>query len=339
MAIHSFAAGSDESRSVDAAIAAAKLTWEARFEPLFLERRDSLGGIEALGTHRALTRSDTGGVLGVHGGAYEPVQIRPAFGAAQQLVDAGLATITRAGSLDGGRKVTMELALAGDIPVTRKVGDVLRQTLTFSNSFDGTSPVVQAYTAWRLACLNGMTRPERSNMFRGRHTRGVHAALEQWRVEFGERRAALEATAERFRAFSRKKLNDKALVAYVREVLSEGAGANEETVVRGVDRIVELAHEAPGADPGTLWGGVNAITYWATHERGRSDDARAVANLFGNGLALAERATAVALEVFDHLPSAEAARAAHDNHATAGALFGSLLGKPARIPSEQADAE
>jgi hypothetical protein len=145
-----------------------------------------------------------------------------------------------------------------------------------------------------------------------------------------------KAMAERFRAFTRRKLDDKALVRYVRETLQEGAGSNPDVVVRGVDRIVELAHKAPGATPGNLWGGLNAVTYWASHERGRSEDARQNALLFGNGSQLIQRAAEVAAVFADELPLniVQQSRVAASNTATAGALFGDLLGKPARISSE-----
>jgi hypothetical protein len=147
-----------------------------------------------------------------------------------------------------------------------------------------------------------------------------------------------DALAADFQRLLGKKLNDRALTSYVREVLSPGAGANDETIVRGVDRIVQLAHEAPGAQPGTMWGGLNAVTYWATHERGRSENTRMDALLFGNGGQLIERATAVAFELAPHLPSAEMGRAASNAHATASMEFGSLLGRRSAV-LDQADAE
>ncbi len=314
-----------EARNVRTALEHEGMTWTADFQPLFIESAESLGGIEKVDSHRALVRSDNRGVLGVHGGQYSPVQIGEAFDAVQPLLDSGDARITRCGSLQGGKKVFVEATLeqaTGEV----KLGDVVRTKLVFRTSFDGTSPVDVAYVRERLACFNGMTSLARSALFRGRHTKGVHAELAKWRAEFAASKADLDAQLAQWRGMTRRRVNERSLKAYVREVLSPGAGANEDTVVRGVDRIVELAHVAPGADPGTLWGAVNAVTYWATHERGRSDDARETAVLFGTGGELIERATAVALQVVENLPMIELARESYANHATARAEFAALLG-------------
>lgn len=179
-----------------------------------------------------------------------------------------------------------------------------------------------------------MMAAARSMVFKARHTKGVHDALAAARVEFHAQRAALKADAEKLYELTRRRLGDKNLVRYVREVLAEGAGNDPNIEVRGVDRIVELAHTAPGAAPGTLWGGLNAVTYWASHERGRSDDARTTALMFGQGGALIERATAVAYAYAEKLPLAELGRACVENHATAKAEFDSLLGRPYVSPTE-----
>jgi phage/plasmid-like protein (TIGR03299 family) len=319
-----FAADSLEARNVQAAIKAGGFDFTPVFKPLFLENEASLGGIEAVGSHRALVRSDNGRLLGIHGGQYTPLADGDGFAGIQPLLDAGDARIIDAYSLAGGAKTVIE-AEVGESRVPVKVGDEIRLKISFTNSHDGSSPATWAYNVERLVCLNGMTARERIAGGRARHTAGIHRALDAWRLEFEAQRARMAETAGVFRAMASRKLNDRALVAFVRETLSEGAGADDKIVVRGVDRIVELAHEAPGADPGTLWGGLNAVTYWATHERGRSDDARLTANVFGTGGQLIERATAVATALVEHLPMNDIGRQSYANHATARSEFERLL--------------
>lgn len=334
-----FAIDSNEARDVSAALTAARMNWTVGFKPLLVETADGFGTAE-VASHRALVRSDNSAVVGVHGRAYTPVQNDAAFrGSLQPLLDSGLLRIVSADSWAGGSKVAITARVAGsERAITRKVGDVIGLDLTFSNSHDGSSEVSAKYGAVRLVCLNGMTAMAVSSMLRGRHTKGVHAKIEAWRLEIAEQLGLHDRTAEIFQAMAARRLSDRALTAYVRETLSEGAGADSTIVVRGVERIIELAHEAPGADPGSLWGGLNAVTYWATHERGRSDDSRAVRNLFGDGAALVARATAVATELVEHLPMLQLGRESFANHATAASEFGALLGRPARIPSEQPSA-
>lgn len=335
-----FEPGSTESTSVRAALAASDLAFETELRPVYLENADALGGIEPIEGQHAVVRTDTGACFGIVGDQFEPVQNDAALGWIQPIVDAGEARIISAGYVQGGRRVYIQAQLTGsEVDVTP--GDTVFASVNFSTGHDGSLTVGAGYSARRVVCQNTMAMMIRSLALKLRHTKGVHEALEAARVEFHEQRQGIRTTAEKFRAFSKRKLSDKLLVSYIRETLKEGAGADPDILVREVDRIVELAHEAPGATPGTLWGGLNAVTYWASHERGRTEDARQNALLFGNGGQLIQRAVDVAAVYADQLPLdiVQQAKVARDNSATAGALFGGLLGRPARIASEQADAE
>lgn len=327
MSFHSttFAPGSEESINVRAALATARMDWTTELKPVYIENADALGGIEAIDGSFAVTRSDNGCVFGVVGSQFTDVQNDAAMGPIQPLLDSGEATLISAGWVQGGRRVYVQAQLR-DGTVDVMPGDAVFASANFATGHDGTLQVSLGYSATRVVCQNTMAAMIRSLAWRARHTSGVHAKLEEMAIEFGAHREGLKKQAETFRAFSKRKLSDRNLVRYVREVLSEGAADNEDTVVRGVERIVELAHEAPGATPGTLWGGLNAVTYWATHERGRSEDARKNALMFGTGAQLIQRASEVAVQFAEHLPSNELARAAYSNHATARAEFELLLG-------------
>lgn len=318
---------SDAARYVEAALAAAGLAWAAEKRPLFIEDPESLGGLRPVESHVAVTRADTGAVLGVVGQAFEVVQQAAAFAWVQPLLDAGDARLVSAGHLAGGRKVYLQAELS-DSAVEVAAGDELRAFVNFHNAHDGSLSVGAGYTRVRVVCQNTMMAAARSMVFKARHTSGVHAALDAARVEFHAQREALKTSAADMARLTRKKLNDRNLAHYVREVLAEGAGSDESIPVRGVDRIVELAHTAPGATPGSLWGGLNAVTYFASHERGRSENARAESLMFGQGGQLVERALEVAYAYAEQLPDLAAGRAAYENHATAKAEFDALLGRP-----------
>lgn len=325
--------GSHESRNVAAAVAHSALDYTVSTRPVFIESPDAIGGIEALSGHRNVYRTDTGRSFGVMGSGYTVVQNGAGLNWAQPLIDAGEATIIRAGYTDGGAKtfITAEVT-NGRAEVQR--GDVVRLLVTFYNSHDGSSCAGVKISAERLACNNGMCLLEALKSVKARHTGGVLLQLERARTELETARRALQGLAEKSEPLTRRRMSRSNLVRYVREVLSPGAGNDADIVVRNVDAIVRAANEAPGAEPGTLWGAVNGVTYWATHERGRSDNSRVNANMFGQGQALIDRAFDVAFQSIEHLPLIELAREAYSNHATAAAAFGDLLGRPARIPSE-----
>jgi len=332
-----FAPGSDQSRNVLAALDAAKINFTPVLAPVFIEDADSLGGIRAVEGRFACKHPATGRIFDVVGSGYEPVGASEALNWIQPLVDAGQAEIISAGSTGGGARVYVQARLTdSEVDVVR--GDSIFASVNFATGHDGTLPACAGNSSVRVVCQNTMAAMARSLLFRARHTRNVRDILDKAAVAFAEQRKLTRDQADSFRRMAKRKLDDKALVKFVRETLAPGAGADPEMIVRGVDRIVELAHEAPGATPGTLWGGLNAVTYWATHERGRSDDARMDANLFGKGTQLIGRAIEVATVFAEHLPLNELARESYANHATAAAELGLLLGKPARLPFEQEQA-
>lgn len=320
-----FSEGSIESTDVNAALAAAKLQFKVGAKPIFIEDESSLGGIRQVDGQRAIVRLDNSQVFAVMSDGYTIVQNDAGLAPIQEVIDAGEARIISAGYVGGGRKVYIQAQITGaQADVTP--GDSIFQSVVFANGHDGSLACSFGYTQIRVVCQNTMMGAARSASFRAKHTAGVHRALSAAKAEFTEQRQAVRLAAERFRELTKRKLSDKNLVRYVRETLAPGAGNDDQIKVKGVDRIIQLAHEAPGAEPGTMWGGLNAVTYWATHERGRSENARRESLMFGQGGALIDRATEVAFQYADKLPLNDLARECYANSATASAEFSALLG-------------
>ena len=61
------------------------------------------------------------------------------------------------------------------------------------------------------------------------------------------------------------------------DVFKDGDHTNGPVHPTTVKRLMEYMQTAPGQDlPGrnmTLWGAINAVTYWIDHEKGRTPDA------------------------------------------------------------------
>lgn len=330
-----FEPGSDESRHVGSALSKARLNWGTKLKPVLFEGGEF--GVSELADRFVVVRDDTNEPLDVVGSSFTDVRNDAAMGPIQPLLDSGEARLISAGYTGNGRHVYVQAELTGsNVEITR--GDSMLTTINFATGHDGTLQTSAGFSRARVVCWNTMQAMIKSLAWRSRHTSGTHDRLREFALELHAQRQANEEAADLFRQLTRKKLNDRALTAYVREVLSPGAGSDAERVVRNVDRIVELANDAPGATPGTMWGGLNAVTYWATHERGNSENSRQDALLFGQGGQLIERASAVAFQLAEHLPSNEMGRAASQAHATAGLEFGALLGRRSAV-LDQADAE
>ena len=85
----------------------------------------------------ATVRTDTGEVLGIVGGKYEPVQNRDAFTFFDRLVGTNDAIYETAGVLGGGKRIWILAKLPGFIKVHNQ--DIVNKYLLLSNSHDGSS--------------------------------------------------------------------------------------------------------------------------------------------------------------------------------------------------------
>lgn len=284
---------------VDTAIKCAGLDWEVGHMPIYT------GSGTPVENHRLVMRLSDGSQFGVVGLDHTIVQNRHAFDWIRPMVESGDVAIEAAGSLMEGRRVwilgKVRNAMADVVP-----NDPVQSYVLFAHGHDGSLAVRAGFTTTRVVCQNtlSMALGAGKNLLKFKHTAGVHDRLAVAREAFDMQRAQLKANVDVYRMLATKRLGDRNLERYIRETLSEGA-ANDLTIkVRNVDAIVRLAHEGRGAKPGTLWGGFNAVTEWATHERGRTADSRQNSNWFGNGSELIQRALDTAVKYAEKLPLA-----------------------------------
>lgn len=285
--------------SVDEAIVCAGLDWEVGHMPIYT------GSGTPVENHRLVMRLSDGAQYGVVGMDHTIVQNRHAFEWVRPMVDAGDVTIEAAGSLQGGRRVWI-LAKVKDGTADVVKGDPVTSHVLFAHGHDGSLAVRAGFTRTRVVCSNTLAIAigEGKELLKFKHTAGVHDRLAVARSVLDMQRKQLKADVDIYRMLASKRLGNRNLERYIRETLSEGAGNDVSIKVRNVDAIVKLAHEGRGATPGTLWGGFNAVTEWATHERGRSADSRQNANWFGSGGELIKRALDTAVRYAEKLPVA-----------------------------------
>lgn len=316
----------DGMTDVRAAVDAAGLGFTASKRPLMLSDG------ELVKSHVAVTRDDTQQILGVIGRKRSIVDPGDAFAVLQPLVDSGELSLVSAGS---GRKHRVPWIMGKINGATLDVdgkGDTIESYMLFVYSFDASIGTQGKILDFRMFCANQMARAQRSGtkFFSMRMTgKAIAQRLEAIRGAFHQHQTELADGAAIFQRLLTKKLSAKNARRYVREVLSPGAGNDDDKTVRNVDDVLAKIETGRGAVPGTLWGGYNAITEWATHDRGRSAETRVDANFFGAGSNLIQRALDVAVEYGEKLPDLrELGSESYANHATAKADFDALLGKP-----------
>lgn len=226
---------------------------------------------------RAVTRSDNGQTVGIVGARYTIVPHRDmaALGDAILAQSDGALRVANAGHRGNGSKVFMQLE-ARDV----SKGAGARSLLTLATSHDGTSTARVGFSNVVVVCRNTFARAFRQcgDGLVIRHTASATDRLATARdvVEQAFKAGALfdaRALAMMGRTFDRQAM--QALACHLIPGESTRAENSRRDLMRAWDR-------APGAQPGTVWGAAQAVTYYTSHTVG-SAESRTDAALFGSG--------------------------------------------------------
>ena len=286
----------DEGINVNDAIVAAGLDWEVGLKDL-----QTVDGTPV--NHRATYRKSDGGILGVVGPRYTPLQNRDAFDWFQPFLDANECSIHTAGSLHSGQKVWVLAQLNRDnaeiVP-----GDEVSKFILLSNSHDGTTAIRVGYTPIRVVCVNTLSYAHKHNdskLIRIRHTRSSQKNLEQVRDIMDNINAGFEATAEQYRFLASKSFNQKDIEKYVKVVLNiKGADEDIKTRTRNIMDDILARIEGPKQTAanvrGTWWAAYNGFNEYLNYGKGRTTDNRLDSLWFGQNANENNKALESALE-------------------------------------------
>jgi len=273
---------SEDSYNIDRCIVAAGLDWDTLKVPLFTKE-----GREVPGAH-ATIRSDDGFIFGTVGDVYTVLQNRDAFRFFQPFLDTKQVSIETAGSLYDGAVVWILAKLAGNLEVT--FGDQVDKYLCLSHSHDGSRKLNVFGTGVRVVCQNtlNLAMGSKETRFFGsmRHTKTMETRLDSVREDIARANHLFLLEVEKYRFLAGKDVTPAKQAEYFRKVLGLPESGDLPTKsANRLNRLVELAETSPGADlksaKGTWWGALNGVTYFQSHEYGRSQDARLDSLWFG----------------------------------------------------------
>lgn len=250
----------------------------------------------------ALVRDKDNAVLDVVGSRYVPTQNHEVFEFFREFVEAGSAKMDTAGSLMGGRYVWALASLGRSFKINGndEVGGYL---LAASPHQQGKSLIFK-FTAVRVVCNNTLSLALRSSggqEWRMSHRRHFdEVAIEDAKEALGianEQMTTFEANA---RKLHKMKLSEQDVIRVfarahgvedVSEVVKDFSLAGPK-----LQTTFEIYKRAPGAELGTGWGALNAITYYCDHVVGRGQDRRLTNAWLGKHAVLKERVLARLLD-------------------------------------------
>lgn len=262
------------------ALEAAGLNWTVSKRPIFYPKGDTLAPMLKAPEHFMVVRDDNEEPLGAVGENYTPLQNMEAFSFMDAIIGEKAAVYETAGSLWGGRRVWALAKLDGVMRV--KGEDVLDRYLLLSNGHDGWQAVRVALTSVRVVCNNTLTSALAGAKMEGtsvklRHSRGIGAKVERVRVSLGMVNKAWAQIEEQAQRLAEVKVTGATLESFLKGMGFDPKDAK--TQDKALD-LVKAFETGPGSElesaKGTLWGAVNAVTYYVDHARGwqsRSADA------------------------------------------------------------------
>lgn len=288
------AADSPARRDVGQAIVHADMDWTVGCNPIF----DAAG--KEIVSHKAVTRSTDGRVLGIVKNRFRPLQNREIFNWFQPFLDSGSCQLETCGSLKGGTVVWVLARLEREA-LKIKDGDTIIPFLTLASSHDGSLATHVGFNPVRFVCWNtlsaGLAHKD-SKLLRIRHTDGQHAALKQVRDVINLANQTFEATAEQCRQLANCKVSREDIREYVRVVfeLSDDESISTRSA-NTLKKIVDLCVSGAGNTGETAWDAYNGVTQYLTHEAGRNAGTRLDSLWFGPNKARSDRALRLALSL------------------------------------------
>lgn len=285
-------------RPIDEWVQSARLDWKLERLPVqYLWD----GALRTMDDRFVLARTDTGEALSVVSEDYRVVQPREVLEFYRDLVEDQGCTLETAGALNGGRKIWALARTRSAAALESDRSDHLAAYILLATSCDKTLATTAAFTSVRVVCQNTLSfamsdvaehkRPKvkvtHSNFFDPTAVKKQLGLDEAWKVfirkvnAMSKRRLGAGEAAAFFDALFRQK-HDKPL----------SPRAQRESATVGA-----LFSSAPGQNvasaKGTLWGAVNAVSYYADHVRASSSE-RLDSAWFGAGATLKNKAWAAA---------------------------------------------
>lgn len=278
-----------DTMSVVEMLKAAKLNWKIHKVPMFAESLDSPEeDLIPIPEHYALIRDSDDKVLDVVGKQYKPIQNIESFKFFNEFVRSGKAKMETAGSLRGGRYVWGLANLGHSFKLTGN--DEVKGYLLVASPHEAGKALIIKFTTIRVVCNNTLTLALKTG---GTEFRMAH------RCEFDDSmrskaKDVLGIAHDQMEEFEKNAKRLKKLNLKHKDILSVLANVyqpdiNLKKLVDDFDglaspslkKVIDVLENAPGADPETAWGVLNAVTYYADHVASRSADKRLTNAWFG----------------------------------------------------------
>lgn len=290
-------------------VEAAQLNWKIRMLPVNYQFQDR---VRIMPERFVLARDDIGTALSIVSADYQVVQPAEILDFYRELVEERRYTLETAGALDGGRKV-WALARTGLVAdVAGDSRDQLGAYVLLATSCDKSLATTATFTSIRVVCQNTLgfafddVKQSNRRHIKVDHTKKFDAASIKERLGLIDK--AWSNFMARINPMARRTLDEKAAQRYFENLFLTDKERTEgkrpgNAKYKEINQITSLFHSAQGQDldtsKNTLWGALNAVTYYVDHVRSTASVERIDSAWFGSGAALKEKAWQGAMDLIE----------------------------------------
>ena len=282
--------------SIETWLGAAGLQWNLQRLPVqYLVN----GKLRTMGDRFVLVRDDNHEPLSVVSGDYQVVQPREVLEFYSDLVEDCGYTLETAGALDSGRKVWALARTGRSASADREGKDALAAYLLLATSCDKTLATTAAFTSIRVVCQNTLAFAMQDvGTKRRQHIKvahNMHFEAGKVKQQLGLIDKAWSAFLEQVSKMAAHRMKPEDVSPFFQTLLPQGKNKRlSNKAQREYEALIGLFRSAPGQEMcsanGTLWGAVNAVSYYANHVRTDAPGERLNSAWFGAGSALKDRA-------------------------------------------------
>ena len=283
---------------IDQAIVFGGLDWEVELRSVYLDDGRIMDKY-----CKAVVRKSDNKILSSCGPNWRPLQNRNAFNWFKPFLDAKLATLHTAGSLEGGRRVWVLAKIGETAQLSQSVN--IEKYILLSNAHMQGYSIRAGFTPVNVVCANTLRMAHDSDasaMIRVRHTADAEDNLNNIRDVMNLTNQQFEATFKQYQLLINKHVSQTDVVKYVKQVFK----VNEEDQISTrmenmMKRVLQLIYQGKGnTEPdvkNTLWSCYMGVTEYLTWEKGRNADTRLTSNWFGENDRMNQRALEICFDM------------------------------------------
>ena len=216
---------------------------------------------------RAIVRTDTNQVLGVHGSKYKAIKhddvVNSVFDAVSN-ANISSDSYHRIEVFEDGKKMRGTIFFP-DLVIEPEVGDHIQFQIVFFNSYDGSWSFGQQAQGLRLWCMNGCTTPDTVAKTVAKHTTNVNVSASAAKIQVGL--DAFFNSKDTYQMWMKQRVEHDDAEIFLKNTLCKVKNNTsiDKFNFKQLDNLMGKWFSNSGNLGKNKWALYNTLTEWATH--------------------------------------------------------------------------